>query len=450
MYLYCQVCLLWPRPGSKCSYDFVPSPPPGGARSGRSRTASGGARTSGAGGRRRAQEAPAGPTMDSICLADRMNPVITEPGAAPSLAAGGSNFSRPWAANNASRYCQWVRWRDTNQRPQDVLFSIRGSNTPCAALNGQTVVTVRGMEATCSAPNYFANGTVAGCQGNAGNVYNECLWKVKAPRPGGKDWTGCNVCVPNVTEPMPPTAPSTPSKFKPPPPRLRPPATPSHRVPGFPYCACPRRSSRNTPFALEYANSTRLPDMLDGSQRYSHCFTLQLQDCNPDAYCCPPNRMDLKKIEFSVGTQCRSAVKLVLLDGMSVPWSMTADTYQGQNVLTWKLPDLQLTQQAVGEKGALSLCMVLSAPCTSIEDFCMGPSCRHSIFNTPESCCPVSEAEITYEFEEVPERRRRRHLSASSSSTDLSHSSEGDLDTSTAGTAPSWSSRAWSVQRRRR
>eukprot|EP00198_Chlamydomonas_reinhardtii_P012542 XP_001701879.1 predicted protein [Chlamydomonas reinhardtii] len=98
--------------------------------------------------------------------------------------------------------------------------------------------------------------------------------------------------------------------------------------------------------------------------------------------------MDLKKIEFSVGTQCRSAVKLVLLDGMSVPWATTADSYQGQGVLTWKLPGLQLTQEAVGDKGAISLCMVLSAPCTSIEEFCMGPSCRHSIFNTPESCCP--------------------------------------------------------------
>lgn len=116
--------MLWPRPGSKCSYDFVPSSD--GARAGRTRTGSVSTRTGTAGGVRRAQESQAGPTMGSICLADRLNPVIPEPGAAPSLAAGGSNLTRPWEANNASRYCQWVRWRDTNQRPQDVLFRSAG------------------------------------------------------------------------------------------------------------------------------------------------------------------------------------------------------------------------------------------------------------------------------------------------------------------------------------
>lgn len=97
-----------------------------------------------------------------------------------------------------------------------------------------------------SAPNYFENGTVAGCQGNAGDVYNECLWKITGegwesaeekpwrplsshcrctahpqlngtvaarllavPRPGGQYWN-CNVCVPNITEPVPPLAPRPP------------------------------------------------------------------------------------------------------------------------------------------------------------------------------------------------------------------------------------------------
>ncbi|KAG2441443.1 hypothetical protein HXX76_003066 [Chlamydomonas incerta] len=169
-YLYCPVCIGWPRDGSRCT--LLPAaapPPPQSAR--RNRTVT-----------------PA--ELDAVCAGDRLSQVIAEPGGTP--VAGGINIVSPWAYSpgNDSSYCQWVRWSDRDSGTQPVLFSVRSGDKTCAALDVTLMVGLNGMSASCGAPRYFDDATaaVAGCQSNDGTVYNECLWTLNVPRPGGSDW----------------------------------------------------------------------------------------------------------------------------------------------------------------------------------------------------------------------------------------------------------------------
>ncbi len=82
-------------------------------------------------------------------------------------------------------------------------------------------MTIRGMEATCSNTRFLPGNIPAGCEDNKGDVFNQCRWKVRVPRPGGTEWFGltCFGTAPNV-----PPAAKPPKAARPPP--SPPPATP--------------------------------------------------------------------------------------------------------------------------------------------------------------------------------------------------------------------------------
>ncbi|KAG2452180.1 hypothetical protein HYH02_003211 [Chlamydomonas schloesseri] len=356
--------------------------------------------------------------------------VITAPGERPDAAAGGGNVTAPWAAS--ATYVQWVRWREGDSDPQEVLFSVQGGPGTCAPPGAApTAISIRGMPATCGAPRLLDNGTVAGCADNDGTATDQCLWTITVPRPGSAQWA-CSSCVPGpapASSPSPPRPrppatvgkrgpplppfPSTPSptatpdpsptpsaKSPPPPPRRAVPSQVLHT--GFPYCACKRRNLKGSPFRFVYDNSTALPPLpaagasggAAGGARAVHCFHVALESCDPSSFCCPAARMDLLKLELAVAPSCQKAVKLALVNGKSADWSFVSDKFQGSNVMTWKLPDLSLTQQQVAAAGGVRVCITLAAPCASIQEFCGGNTCRHAFFNSDQQCCPTGDTSL--------------------------------------------------------
>jgi hypothetical protein len=78
-----------------------------------------------------------------------------------------------------------------------------------------------GMGLVCSAPRLNSTGTVGGCQSNDGSVFNECLWQLTVPRPGGLGWPeGSRVCVNDTAaappSPRPPAPKANPGQRAPP------------------------------------------------------------------------------------------------------------------------------------------------------------------------------------------------------------------------------------------
>ncbi|KAG2434299.1 hypothetical protein HXX76_008022 [Chlamydomonas incerta] len=465
-YLYCPVCLMWPRPDSNCallkSTGGGSSPPPPGGRGRRHLLeamrmhrgdSGGGTRTSGSAdgfssvGRsfgfaqpRRSVAEGGGVQgqMNNICWADRLTPVIPGPGYDPELAYGGDAGVSPWLAGDNSSYCQWVRWEETDLKPKQVKFSIDSGGT-CATSTGGTNVTIRGVDAYCTNPRFLpGTNRPVGCTGNNGSMYNECLWTFTVPRPGGEGW-GCNNCVPDWEEgmpsapprpprpaakpsvrqppvrfppstpppdaPLPPRQPNTPGVKRKPPPPIRPQPSQRPNITGFPYCACKRRNMANTPYRMVYDSSEELPPMPGSAERRAeHCFDIEIVDCNPSIFCCTAME-SLLKVELAVANECRSSVKLTRLGGRAVDWSFSSDTWQGQARTTWKIPNIGLTQQQVTDAGGVSLCITLSEPCVDIESFCMGDTCHHSFFNQDQSCCPTGGAELAIEV--LPIRKAR-------------------------------------------
>ncbi|KAG2484117.1 hypothetical protein HYH03_017068 [Edaphochlamys debaryana] len=437
LFLYCPVCLQWPRPGGSCPLPFGTSPPPPPPAAVRGRVTR-----------------PA-PLDTAVCWGDRSMEVIPGPGGEPSLAYGGTGQVSPWAPGQPS--CQWVRWGLNDTAPQSVFFSVRAGGLSCTTKSAaDDYLLLNGVPAFCSDPRFYGDGAVVGCAGNNGSVYNECLWEFVVPRPGGIGWSDCSeVCTPPPTPPepppqQPPDAPEAPPSPDPPeaplrpgmkaPPRPpRPPVRPGGRAPnfpaaplppprppprpprpppprpppadpapGFPWCDCYRRALDPTPFRLSYLNTTALRPV-GGQARTQHCFSLRVSPCDPSLHCCDPASMDLRKLEVAVGQGCRSAVKAASLGGQAVDWSVSTAVVGSKEMTTWKLPGLDLPQGEVADAAPLELCVELAPPCTRLQasggggelggnrgggDFCMGPSCRHAFFNTAEDCCPTGEAAV--------------------------------------------------------
>lgn len=84
---------------------------------------------------------------------------------------------------------------------------------------------IRGMEATCGSTRFLPGNIPAGCEDNKGDVFNQCRWKVRVPRPGGLEWFGLT-CFSDTAPNVPPAArpPKPPKAVMPPP--SPPPATP--------------------------------------------------------------------------------------------------------------------------------------------------------------------------------------------------------------------------------
>ncbi|KAG2447423.1 hypothetical protein HYH02_007749 [Chlamydomonas schloesseri] len=456
-YLYCPVCLMWPRADSNCALlksgssaatagrgrrhlTTADAASGGGGRTtaGSSAAASGYAvgRSFGFGPQRRrsaAAVAAAGGAqgqMNNVCWADRLSSVIPGPGYAPSIVYGGDAGVRPWLAGDNSSYCQWARWEQSDFRPKQVKFSI-DSGGSCATSSGGTNITIRGVDGYCTNPRFLpGTNKPVGCSGNNGTVYTECLWTFTVPRPGGEGW-GCNNCVPDweagmpsapprpprpagqpsvrqpplrfppeappPNAPAPPRQPNTPGVKRKPPPPVRPHPAQRPNITGFPYCACKRRNMLNTPYRLVYDSSEELPPMPgSGERRAQHCFNIQIVDCDPRIFCCTAME-SLLKLELAVGNECRSSVKLTRLGGRLVDWSFTSDTFQEQPRTTWKVPNIGLTQQQVADAGGVPLCITLSEPCVDIQSFCLGDTCHHAFFNDDQSCCPTGGADLAIE-----------------------------------------------------
>ncbi|PNH11279.1 Sulfated surface glycoprotein [Tetrabaena socialis] len=214
-YLYCSVCIQWPRPGSTCAFMNAAPPPPRGR--GRDPAAATGSFT---------------PLIDTVCSADSLSSVIEGRGGVP--VPGGINQASPWLPGNDTKYCQWIRWADGDDTPASVMYSVRTGDKACSMLDMATMVSLRGFSGMCTGPRFSQGGRVAGCASNDGTIFNECLWTLTVPRPGSSGWQGLGaVCIPPDTPALPPP-PSRPSR---PPPNQRPPprrGAPGQRAPSFP------------------------------------------------------------------------------------------------------------------------------------------------------------------------------------------------------------------------
>ncbi|KAG2434502.1 hypothetical protein HYH02_012169 [Chlamydomonas schloesseri] len=122
-FLYCQACLVWPRPGSSCALNAT-NP------------------------------------IDYVCAGDELSSVLTSDG---SLTSGGTSLLQPWQPQR--RYCQLMRWAANDMEPTEVLFSVKSGNARCTRRTNVTM-TLQGLDAVCSAPRDKALGGSAGCQGN--------------------------------------------------------------------------------------------------------------------------------------------------------------------------------------------------------------------------------------------------------------------------------------------
>ncbi|PNH02273.1 hypothetical protein TSOC_011753, partial [Tetrabaena socialis] len=328
-----------------------------------------------------------------------------------------------------------------------VYWSMKTGGTRCTRHSNVTV-TLRGATATCSAPRTNDFKGFAGGKGNDAlthlpnlpsptsqptpDVDNECLWSLDVPRPGGPGWTGGEVCV----DPLPPPSAAGASPSPPPPPRRRVPgavagrsvppwppspppppppsvppppkraATPGKRMPNppppnlvttmnkipFPFCACKQRSVKNTPYRLVYQNSTNLQTLSDGKARIRHCFTIDTPSCDARSPCCD---MGIKKIEFLTENVCRSSVRLALVGGQSQTWTFTTNEWKGDTYTTFKLPTINMPRPTVPD--GLPVCVVLTEPCASLDDFCWGAdgTCRTTFYSIDEECCPTGDVPTT-------------------------------------------------------
>ncbi len=132
------------------------------------------------------------------------------------------------------------------------------------------------------------------------------------PRPGGAGWNG-DLCIggggirpPLRPSPPPPRQKSPPPRKKPPPPQAPywpdHPSTPSHpRSPGrkpasppppdpgsgdFPFCSCSARKPDNSPYSLNYLNSSSVAPNSAGLYRARHCFRVDVGWCDSRKKCC--------------------------------------------------------------------------------------------------------------------------------------------------------------------
>ena len=180
---------------------------------------------------------------------------------------GGIN-QQPWQPGNTTVYTQWVRWAEADMQPRTVEFSVRSGSKACSLGSRGTAITVNGMAATCGGPRFLdpAGTVAAGCQANDGTIFNECLWSVNVPRPGGEGWNG-DVCVENNVPPAAPPSPNPTLATPPSPPSPRPPrpgGNPNINAPPLPPindCLLSGVSSSKTPGGTECVNQANCLDV---------------------------------------------------------------------------------------------------------------------------------------------------------------------------------------------
>ncbi|KAG2482146.1 hypothetical protein HYH03_018905 [Edaphochlamys debaryana] len=132
--------------------------------------------------------------------------------------------------------------------------------------------------------------------------------------------------------------------------------------------------------------------MPDFSLRRRHCWRIDVVPCDPDAFCCRPENMDLVKLEVLVGNSCAGSIKRVTVNGnVTVDTSFTTNKVDSQTATTWRLLQLGWTPDQVAAQG-FSLCITLADPCASLRDFCMGGFCRHAFLSSGDRCCPTGDS----------------------------------------------------------
>ncbi|PNW76068.1 hypothetical protein CHLRE_12g549000v5 [Chlamydomonas reinhardtii] len=151
-------------------------------------------------------------------------------------------------------------------------------------------------------------------------------------------------------------------------------------LPKFPYCRCVKKG----PYAL-----AKNVDEIDGY----YCFEIEQVPCGKDKCC----KMDLRKVEFDANVACRDTTKVTamvngLLPKQQPTWTAPQDTPAGKAVLKLSGLGLNITTAP----GSL-VCLKLDGQCNTLEKLCAVPKgqmpgiCAISMFNTKDTCCPISQ-----------------------------------------------------------
>ncbi|KAG2443093.1 hypothetical protein HYH02_009507 [Chlamydomonas schloesseri] len=161
LYLYCPVCLRYPRDSAMC---------------------------------------PGTSSIEYLCAGDELSTVLPSDGGEP--VPGGIAVQSGWGPR--SNYCQWVRWQQDDFEPKAVLYSIKDGRGACVRRAGNSVnVTIQGVDAMCTAPRTNAFNAPAGCQGND-NVDNEPKVPARIKRPPPRPPAKPGRRAPNVPPSPPP------------------------------------------------------------------------------------------------------------------------------------------------------------------------------------------------------------------------------------------------------
>ena len=91
------------------------------------------------------------------------------------------------------------------------------------------------------------------------------------------------------------------------------------------------------------------------------------------------------QVELDVDPTCYSAVVYTTIAGQ-----IKAPFFQRTPYVTVKITPIAKT---IFDAPGTVVCIALSAPCATLSELCMGPTCKYSIFNNPKDtakCCPVN------------------------------------------------------------
>ncbi|EFJ43503.1 hypothetical protein VOLCADRAFT_96399 [Volvox carteri f. nagariensis] len=180
-WFYCQVCLYWSTSREECTRED-------------------------------------GDVYSAVCMGDRQDAVMPGPGWKPK--SGDTRKRLDWSSGISDRYCQWVRWNETNFGTETVRFSVKDGSGTCREGDGKLNVTLQGIGATCQGPRRI-NGSFAGCDDTEDQAY-DCLWSFSIPRPGTPDFKCASLPQSSPRPPWrPPVIPPSPPK-----PPVSPPASP--------------------------------------------------------------------------------------------------------------------------------------------------------------------------------------------------------------------------------
>ncbi|GIL89686.1 hypothetical protein Vretifemale_17462, partial [Volvox reticuliferus] len=203
---------------------------------------------------------------------------------------------------------------------------------------------------------------------------------------------------PIASNPPPPSAagnrspkvPKSPKVFRPPQPRSPPSPFVSNDflVSGFPFSSCDYRDAAMSSYRLSPPRGPR--NMTPSSATY--CFTLMSGAAPVDT----ANRcaqMTPDKITFIINAACAAevprAISKTTVNGVRVSPTFS---HKNWNDRTYGLMTIGKFAAANASNGIV-VCMALArrSSCGTPAGLCYGSSCVYSLFNSDNSCCPVSQ-----------------------------------------------------------